>query len=201
MLLKKQTVWLLTMLSLVVVLSVYYVTSPENGEDYAFVEENKETNTVESNTEGTAKESSSTNSEVVMDNSTEASQEGTVISSISSDELFTALRLEMEDQRSKLVSDLQAIMASSEVSPEQKSEAYDKMIEVQTVSSKERVLETLIKAESDQYRDVLVRADGENVRIIVKSTANHSPSQANKIIQLVRSELGQKQVAVEFNSK
>ena len=29
MLLKKQTVWLLTMLSLVVVLSVYYLTSPE----------------------------------------------------------------------------------------------------------------------------------------------------------------------------
>ncbi len=27
--LKKQTVWLLTMLSLVVVLSVYYVTTPE----------------------------------------------------------------------------------------------------------------------------------------------------------------------------
>ena len=30
MLLKKQTVWLLTMLSLVVVLSVYYLTSPES---------------------------------------------------------------------------------------------------------------------------------------------------------------------------
>ena len=29
MLLKKQTVWLLTMLSLVVVLSVYYLTAPE----------------------------------------------------------------------------------------------------------------------------------------------------------------------------
>ncbi|KPD01161.1 Stage III sporulation protein AH [Geobacillus sp. BCO2] len=28
--LKKQTVWLLTMLSLVVVLSVYYVTAPKN---------------------------------------------------------------------------------------------------------------------------------------------------------------------------
>ena len=33
MLLKKQTVWLLTMLSLVVVLSVYYITSPEQTAD------------------------------------------------------------------------------------------------------------------------------------------------------------------------
>lgn len=35
MLLKKQTVWLLTMLSLVVVLSVYYVTSDPAKEDIA----------------------------------------------------------------------------------------------------------------------------------------------------------------------
>ncbi len=40
MLLKKQTVWLLTMLSLVVVLSVYYITSPEQkSNDLAAVEQ------------------------------------------------------------------------------------------------------------------------------------------------------------------
>lgn len=40
MLLKKQTVWLLTMLSLVVVLSVYYITSPEQTKnELASVEE------------------------------------------------------------------------------------------------------------------------------------------------------------------
>jgi len=35
--LKKQTVWLLTMLSLMVVLSVYYMTSP-NSEDLAYID-------------------------------------------------------------------------------------------------------------------------------------------------------------------
>ena len=39
MLLKKQTVWLLTMLSLVVVLSVYYLTSPESTEETATTEQ------------------------------------------------------------------------------------------------------------------------------------------------------------------
>ncbi|MFD1736412.1 SpoIIIAH-like family protein [Bacillus salitolerans] len=201
MLLKKQTVWLLTMLSLVVVLSVYYVTSPENGEDYAFVdEENQEAAADEMNTDTTSEEGVESEGEVVTEGATESTEEDTVISSISSDELFTALRLEMEDQRSKLVSDLQDMVASSEVSPEQKSQAYDKMIEVQTVSSKERVLETLILAESPEYKDVLVRADGETVQIIVKAN-DHSPAEANKIIQLVRGELGTKQVAVEFSTK
>ncbi|WP_246944589.1 SpoIIIAH-like family protein [Bacillus pinisoli] len=199
MLLKKQTVWLLTMLSLVVVLSVYYVTSPETTGDNLAYEETATEEATE-NTEGTEEATAAEGEEVVVEESTEEAEDGTVISSVTSDELFTALRLEMDDQRSKLVSDLQAIMASSDVSPEQKSDAYDKMIEVQEVSAKERVLETLIKAESDQYQDVLVRADGENVRIIVKSK-DHTPAQANKIIQLVRTELGKKNVAVEFSNK
>ena len=47
MLLKKQTVWLLTMLSLVVVLSVYYITSPESRvNEFAATEDN---NKVKSN--------------------------------------------------------------------------------------------------------------------------------------------------------
>ncbi|WP_456278331.1 SpoIIIAH-like family protein [Bacillus sp. AK128] len=205
MLLKKQTVWLLTMLSLVVVLSVYYVTSPETtGDDLAYQETATEETTEGTETEETTESAATEGDEVVVEESTEEAteeaEEGTVVSSVTSDELFTALRLEMDDQRSKLVTDLQAIMASSDVSPEQKSDAYDKMIEVQEVSAKERVLETLIKAESDEYNDVLVRADGDSVRIIVKA-ADHSPAQANKIIQLVRTELGKKDVAVEFSNK
>jgi stage III sporulation protein AH len=201
MLLKKQTVWLLTMLSLVVVLSVYYVTSPENtGDDLAY--QDTATEEATEGVEGTESESAATQGEegVVIEESSEEAENGTVISSVASDELFTALRLEMDDHRSKLVTDLQAIMASSEVSAEQKSDAYDKMIEVQEVSAKERVLETLIKAESEEYKDVLVRADGNSVRIIVKSE-NHTRAQANKIIQLVKTELGKRDVAVEFSNK
>ncbi|MBM6617335.1 SpoIIIAH-like family protein [Bacillus suaedaesalsae] len=191
MLLKKQTVWLLTMLSLVVVLSVYYVTSPENKTDnLAFVENDKETAAEETK----AEESKAT------ETGTEEAEDGTVISSIQSDELFATLRLEMDEQRSKLIEQLQTTMAATDVSAEQKSKAYDQMIEVQAASSKERVLETLILAESKEYKDVLVRADGDKVKIVVRSE-KHSAKEANKIIQLVREELGAKQVAVEFSKK
>lgn len=178
MLLKKQTVWLLTMLSLVVVLSVYYITSPEQQKsaDLATVEEEK-----------TANNETAT---------TESKDGATVISGIASDEKFEALRLKLEEQRTKMKEDLQAIVASTDLPAEDRSNAIERMNELDEISQKEGVLETLIK--SMGYDDALVRADGENVRITVKAT-DHSASAANEIIQMVRTELGSLQpVAVQF---
>ncbi|MFT9597880.1 SpoIIIAH-like family protein [Mesobacillus sp.] len=177
MLLKKQTVWLLTMLSLVVVLSVYYITSPEQQTaDLAGVEEQKAED----------KETAAT----------ESKDGKTVISGIASDEKFEALRMKLEEQRTKMKEDLQAIVASTDLPAQDRSDAIEKMNELDEVAQKEGVLETLIK--SMGYEDALVRADGENVRITVKAQ-EHSASAANEIIQMVRTELGSLQpVAVQF---
>ena len=177
MLLKKQTVWLLTMLSLVVVLSVYYITSPEQQTaDLAGVEEQKAED----------KETAAT----------ESKDGKTVISGIASDEKFEALRMQLEEQRTKMKEDLQTIMASTDLPAEERSDAIEKMNELDEIAQKEGVLETLIK--SMGYDDALVRADGEKVRITVKAK-DHSASAANEIIQMVRTELGSLQpVAVQF---
>jgi stage III sporulation protein AH len=188
MMLKKQTVWLLTMLSLVVVLSVYYVTTPEGtNENVAFVNQQDKTNQ-------TDEQLTEMNDETEV--TVEEAEEGTVTSSIASDDLFTALRLDLEDKRNKLREDLNAIVASTEATAEQKSEALDKIQELAVIAEKEAVLETLIKSKG--YEEVLVRADGPEVRVTVKA-AKLSKSAANEIIQLVRSEIGEAQdVAVEF---
>jgi stage III sporulation protein AH len=183
MLLKKQTVWLLTMLSLVVVLSVYYITTPEQkSNDLAAVEEkaNEETaGTEESSAEETASEDGET-----------------VISGVASDEMFETLRMQMEDERSRMKEELTNVMASTDLSAEERNEAKDKIDQLNDVAQKEVLLETLIKAMD--YEDVLVRADGEKVRITIKSK-DHSPSAANEIIQMVKGEIPQLQVAsVEF---
>lgn len=184
MLLKKQTVWLLTMLSLVVVLSVYYITSPDQkGTDLAAMEEK-------------AKEQMNQDTEA---NTTETEEGETVISSVASDEVFEALRLKLDEERSRMKEELTAIVASTDLPNEKRNEAYDKIQHLEDVSQKESVLETLIVAMG--YDDALVRADGEQVRITVKAE-KPSASAANDIIQLVRSELGQLQpVAVEFQPK
>lgn len=190
MLLKKQTVWLLTMLSLVVVLSVYYITSPEqNGNEFAAVDEQKEEKTENAENAENTEESAATDA-------TEVEGEESIISSVASDEVFEGLRLKLDEERSKVKEELRDIMASTELPSDERGEAYDKIQQLDEISQKESVLETLIIAMG--YEDALVRADGENVRITVKSN-EPSASAANDIIQVVKNEIGQMQaVAVEF---
>ena len=184
MLLKKQTVWLLTMLSLVVVLSVYYITSPEQkGNDMAAVEQTAKNQTATKNTSAS--------------NKTDAKKDNTVVTTVAGDSAFEELRMQLEDERSKQKADLEAELASTNLPADKRSQAYDQMQKLSETAQKEEVLETLIKTMG--YDDALVRADGEKVNITVKSKKKHSPSAANDIIQLVKKEIGETNyVAVEF---
>jgi stage III sporulation protein AH len=182
MLLKKQTVWLLTMLSLVVVLSVYYITSPEQKQnELAAVEEKtneKEQTEATSNDDVSAEE-----------------KDAEIITNAASDEAFETLRMELEDERSRMKEELSETIASTELPAEERSKAKEQMDELNEIAQKELLLETLIK--SMDYEDVLVRADSDNVLITVKSD-KQSKAAANEIIQMVRSEVGPLQAVVEF---
>ncbi|UOE54359.1 SpoIIIAH-like family protein [Bacillus sp. CMF12] len=175
MLLKKQTVWLLTMLSLVVVLSVYYVTSPEQkGSDLAAMEEKAEEEM----------------------ESVESEDGKAIITNTASDEMFETLRLQLDDERSRMKEDLTAVLGQTDLPAEERMKAKDQIDELNEIAQKEAMLETLIRAMD--YEDVLVRADGKKVQITVKAK-DHSASAANNIIQEVRNEIGQLEaVAVEF---
>jgi stage III sporulation protein AH len=180
MLLKKQTVWLLTMLSLVVVLSVYYITSPEQkSNELAAVKQEEKADQKETKTD------------------TEAKDSDTIISQVAGDEEFEALRLELQDERSELKEQLNTVVATTDLPADQRSEAVDQMQKLSEIAKKEEMLETLIKAMD--YEDALVRADGTTVKIIVKSKKESSKSEANAIIQMVKKEIGETNfVAVEF---
>ncbi|EJR66183.1 hypothetical protein IIO_00799 [Bacillus cereus VD115] len=214
--LKKQTVWLLTMLSLVVVLSVYYVTTPDKmntaspatgekigqekqGTDKAVTNEtpNKEATKETPNKETTSKETPNKETDKKENAKKETSKKEGNVSVQSSDENFTALRMQMEDKRSAEREKLQNVIKSSNATAEERSKAKDGMDAIATMETKEGLLETVIKAQGG-YKDALVRADGTDIRVTVKA-AKHSQKEANKIIQLVRSEGGSKDVGVKFD--
>lgn len=182
MLLKKQTVWLLTMLSLVVVLSVYYITSPEQkSNDITAVQQNPKDQMDE-------KQAKSKN---------EAKDGKTVVSTVAGDVAFEELRMKLEDARSRMKEELTVQLASTDLPADERSKIKDQMDKLQETANKEEILETLIR--SLGYEDVLVRADGEKVRVTVKSKKKHSASEANKIIQEVKKEIGETNfVAVTF---
>ncbi|MCP8616820.1 SpoIIIAH-like family protein [Salirhabdus salicampi] len=179
--LKKQTVWLLTMLSLLIVLSVYYMTSP-NGEQVALFEQMEEM-------EGTEE------SESLEANKPEGEEGETVTSGISSDELFTAIRMDIQSERDRTREQLENIIASSNASPEEKNEAMEQMHRLEEVNTKESILEKVIQTEKN-YTDVLVRAEEEIVHVTVKA-GEVSQTDANQIMQLVRDEFGDIRVIVK----
>jgi stage III sporulation protein AH len=178
MLLKKQTVWLLTMLSLVVVLSVYYITSPE--------QKMTELATIEENQNGTDTD--------VTKNT------GEVTSSTTSDEAFEVIRMELEDKRSQRKEDLEKIMASTDLPAEQRNKAVAEYNQLDEITNNEELLETMITAALG-YEDALVRfTDTDKILITVKAEKK-SAKAANDIMKLVRDEVGSLQyVTVDFKT-
>lgn len=176
MLLKKQTVWLLTMLSLIIVLSVYYITAPGSGDDLAYLEKGKNT---------AAKQEQATKAK----KGSEAA-----VTSAAGDDLFTALRLKRDETRDEMSSQFTAAIASPNASAEVQAEALSKISELQSLTMKESTLETLIKTMG--YDDALVNTMDNDVRIIVKG--KQSAKAAVAIMKKAEEQLGDKQVAVEF---
>ncbi|MFB1050400.1 SpoIIIAH-like family protein [Paraliobacillus sp. JSM ZJ581] len=184
--LKKQTVWLLTMLSLMIVLSVYYMNSNADG-DFAFINDdiiNEEETTTGNVDEGNTKNESE---ETVNESTNE------------SNELFTMIRMDVSETRSNRIEQLKDIIASSSSSTEEKNKAYDEMEEIDHISSKELIIEETLKSENG-YSDVLVRTKENSVIVTVKAE-ELSNVEANKIMQMVYDEFGRVNVEVKFKPK
>jgi stage III sporulation protein AH len=200
MLLKKQTVWLLTMLSLVVVLSVYYITSPEQKQNELAVVDEKQKQEQESVQEQAPIKENQQGEGQLEDKSASmgADADKQIITNAAGDEAFETLRMQLEEDRGKMKEELQSTIASTELPAEERSDAKEQMDELNAIAQKELLLETLIKAMN--YKDVLVRADNEQVNITVKAE-KQSKAEANKIIQTVRSEMGPLHAVVEFQTQ
>ena len=217
MLLKKQTVWLLTMLSLVVVLSVYYITSPEQQQnELAAVDQEEEKEQTEETAEEPLKDNEESNTDTEKEaqpnaNETETNEkqandievkdavnkDAEIITNAAGDEVFETMRMQLLDERSQMKEELEKKIGSTELSAEERSQAKEQMDELNEIAQKELLLETLLKAKN--YNDVLVQADDTQVNITVKAE-KQSKAEANKIMQTVRSELGPLHAVVEFQN-
>lgn len=188
MMLKKQTVWLLTMLSLMIVLSVYYMTSPPEGElAYMGDEESADQQTAGTPTEGDA---------TAQEGDVATEGEGTATSSLSSDQYFSSMQLDIMDSRSKKIEELENIMASSEVSADEVNDAKNEIDKIRELSTKESVAKQSIAAKAN-YPDVFVRAEDE--KVLVKVKANEMSKQdVSQIHQIVYDEFGPVPVVVEY---
>ncbi|OEF95514.1 hypothetical protein BHF71_04805 [Vulcanibacillus modesticaldus] len=169
----KQTVWVLTMLTVMVVLSAYYLVS----------EPLIPTEVVDNNLENT----DPAITEMIIDEST--GDLGVVDDveaiEIDSSDLLIGLKMERDRSRSKQFDNLYALLNNS-LSEEAITGIQDKIEYLQTVEESEFVLEKLIMA--DGYKDVVVFSNDTSVDVIIQ-TDSLSKTEAVKIIKMVSDRL------------
>lgn len=170
----KQTVWLVTMLTLMVVLSAYYiVTGPSEPVGQTAVRnEAKEAADVKVDikTVDTAKQDEKT--EEVLDKA--------------NDDYFVAYQLQRNTLRQKMTEDYMKVLTNPDASKEQLEEARNKIDELMKVDKQETVLEELIRKEG--YNDAVVITNDSHVDVIVQND-KLTQAQAVKLISLAKQHL------------
>lgn len=159
--LKKQTVWLLTMLSLIVVLSVYALTAQNQSSKSAVKEGTKQVQQV------TGKNHKSV--------ATEAENK------------LAQIQLDKADERSQMQQKYQNVIASKKSSAKEVSAAYDKMETMQTLANSESMLEDVIQSKG--FKNAVVKTDSNDVQVFVDSN-KLTGKQANEVIRLTDQYLG-----------
>lgn len=177
---RRRTVWFMTLLSLVAVISVYYLVDPA-----------KQFNGLTIFSDDTLQETAITG---VTD--TDGAKKSVTQEVSSPSYLFEELRMQVSDERSQLRAQWTQKIGSEEFSVEEKSKAYDEIDKLIKLESAEATLEMLVK--SLGYSDAFVKADGNKVTVNVMAE-EQSTAKAEEIIYLVRTEMEDiKEVKVEF---
>ncbi|MDN4607785.1 SpoIIIAH-like family protein [Sporosarcina highlanderae] len=157
----KRTVWFLTLLSLVAVISIYYLKkeAPMDLDAMAIFGDNDKGTVSKPDTESATKP-------VYADSM-----------------LFEEMRMTAMHERSSLKDQLTSKMLSADLSAEDKIAAYEEMNELIKQTSAEEMMEIQIKALG--YPDAFVRMENGKVTVKVVAEDGHSSKMAAEITQYV----------------
>lgn len=171
----KRTVWFLTLLSLVAVISIYYLNKQA---PMPF--------------DGMKIFSDSSNPAELTEVSKEHNQQPVFAESY----LFEEMRMGVRNERSQMQEQLTSKLNSAADSKEMNA-AFDEMEQLVKQESAETLLEMQIIALG--YADAFVRAEGNSVAVTVLSEDGHSNKQASEITHLVMTSWEDaKKVKVDF---
>ena len=167
----KKSLWFLTLFSLILVLSIYYITMPSE----LLLTTNKNLSSEKDETKDDID-----NSEVKIEESN----------------ILVALRVESDEEVNKEIESLQEVLTDSNSSIEDKNKAYDKIKELNDNRSIEEQLEQQIK---DNFQlDSFIKINDNQISVTVKSE-EESNKLANNIMRTIQSNFNDsKYITVKF---
>ena len=165
----KQNLWFLTLFSLILVLSVYYITMPND------LLLSKESN---------------------IASGTDKNNEEKAVVSVTESEAIEALRVNLEEEREERKKDLQTLLTDGKTSTEEKNNAYNELKQISELTSKEASLEKKIKEKFNF--SAFVKIDNNEITVAIDNK-NHDISLANKIMRCIQEEFKDKvYITVQF---
>ncbi|MCR6106422.1 SpoIIIAH-like family protein [Salipaludibacillus agaradhaerens] len=199
MILKRQTVWLLTMLSLIIVLSVYYISMDRVQDPQTAVTDIEEATNDESMEEELEFEwvDGDDITFVELDDVEDVLGDAGLSEQMNTDEMFDTIRLQRQDARGRLNEEYTNVIVSAETDPEIQVEALEKIENLQAMSQQEEMVETIIRSKG--YEDALVMTEDNQVNIYVKSN-ELTTEQVTEINQLAYEHLGIESIRVGFHA-
>lgn len=166
----KQGLWFLTLFSLILVLSVYYITMPnEIFENEKLIEEKQK--------------------EVIEEETKEVNKENT--------SYVETLKIELDSERAEIIDTLQQIINDSNKTTEEKNEAYEQMKEINNIKGLEDQI--MKKLKEDLSLNTYVKQDENKVEVIVEKD-EHDISLANEIMRKVQEEYSEPMsISIKFS--
>ena len=171
----KQNLWFLTLFSLILVLSVYYITMPN---DLLI-----------------ASSSTDTKEEAKEDNNTDSTDENT-ISEVDEANSLTALRVSLDEERDKEKEELKTTMTKEDATTDEKNNAYEQLKYLSVIEGEEEKLEKLIKEK--HKLDSFVKVDNNTITVVA-AKKKHDVTLANNIMRTIQGEYDTKKtITVKF---
>ena len=167
----KKNLWFLTLFSLILVLSVYYITMPS---------ELLLTN----------------NSSYVKEAKTTEKKETKTTTSIEDSEVITALKVANDEKIDEELDALKLILSDSKSTTDEKNNAFEKMKNLNQNKTKEQEIEKILES-SFKYK-TFVKIEGTQIKVVVDQT-KHDTSLANNIMRKVQESFNEQvYITVEF---
>ncbi len=170
----KQNLWFLTLFSLILVLSVYYITMPND-----LLIASSSTN----NSKETEEKNNGTTSEEDQDTISEADS-------------LTALRVSLDEERDKEKEELKTTMTNEDATTDEKNNAYEQLKYLSVIEGEEEKLEKLIKKE--HKLNSFVKIDNNTITVVA-AKKKHDVSLANNIMRTIQGQYDTKKtITVKF---
>lgn len=182
----KQGLWFLTLFSLILVLSIYYITMPNE------IFKSEEI-TTESNLNKTQK------SDIEEKEDLEMSEEEITTEEVNSENTsyVETLKIELDSERSEILNTLQEILNDKTKTSDEKNKAYEQMKEINNLKASEDAIVNKIK---EKYSlEAYVKQEDSDIEVVIEKE-EHDVKLANKIMRTIQEEFSEPMsISIKFS--